>query len=1709
MSDSVGRLIYIEPTEFAENKIKEEGRISSGSYADNISWDPEDLQYKVDLQVVCPDRYNVDSCVKRTVESNTYVTGSKDWISFLNGNTFGDENYLTDAYTEITFQEIGNNRESQKEALGIDSIDISFDSHFFPLVTIKFTDVRAAALFGPVDNEYAQNQRIETLMKKGKLTEEEEKELGKLRNKASSSFFKSLFHFPYPRFMLSVMGYYGDKVTFQLAVSDFKTNFNSSNGNFDVTVSFIGYMYGLYTDLPMSLVLTAPYYNGLYWDSKISKGVFEYNGGGKILKFVEFMDKYYHLQNDMYKSNSRELADYKSKNEQRNSLNVVLDDYDTFEGQFLRSSIIVYSREDDKKYILFYNKPEVNISVNIFERLIKDLKNYNEKFGDNLSLGDLTNYGGKSKISFSEIKDNKIPLKSGYEDLINTVNAKDSKFKDEKGEFKNECHYYTFFDRGSFLKDAQDKLDDVNKVIKEEKDNIDNAMADVIKDKLGFTPSVENIYRMIFAHIETFFNAFEDTESRINSDIGSGRRRKDFLGLTEKNSDVPKKSNGDTTIPPFPLCKDKDNTIVYPGTFYEGNSNILNISETDLIERIVNGVKKFSDDFKAAQEKIESLNDKLTTGFTPVTVSDIFYEGKNPYLYLKEKLKSSQDEKSKGIKIEYFFYARMMMYIMATNKHDFNKVFETEFENFKESNINVSSAAKSILVSDTASVSTGWLYNNGNDTAFNDCYFFTNPFIKNDANNKYKNNNEIFEIISEGNPLLETVKKTLATEDGSKGYSQANIELRSYTGKEYYNLSYITYGDDKKMNLGYPGDINSGDWKFNLMVNDYEESGLDGIDKFNAGILPIGRAYDISGSVESFNDLYLGGKGITGKTIASLNQDNTYFTAFLLLGSLCTYFNLKHYKFGATSEKYRRLYTMYSVANEDQSGNIISTSYFQNEARIIKHPKALLLFFGACVYFNLNGFDRININDGPLSNLKPFKKWTEINEGENFVNLFTSGYNIFLDKSEYIIGDKGTHLRLPGSACEFLKDYFENWVNNEFAGSEGINSKLSQIKKGNVNTISETVNNKNNKHKGKKTYFVQRTNDQGDNIIKGLLCENVYLYKCPEGDRSLNQSDLTKRLVDSLKKCFKDYPTTEQKKEEEQKAEERKYSDASKQKKALYYTLKRLYDKWLSSYKMQDIQEKPFNLKAPEKDKDDKKNRYKSNADKNSTSEFDSFIFVDSFFRDISDKYLINPDTLINLIESYSAKEILDSNASVFEFMNEIAEKNSLLFASIPVYSNFYDEATIEGIFTPNRKYGVNNSNRSNIPGNTYVIMYTGEASSKLDFGDDSEYEDDGITDVFGIGEPKVPDELSKILTKGDGDGIDYTVPIFGVTYGKQNQMYFKNITVNMDEPKVTDYSIANLIQISQGGKHGDSEGYDVGIGQDIYSIYANRSYTCTVEMLGCINIMPMMYFQLNNIPMFRGFYMIINVSHSIVPGNMTTRFTGVRVSKNHIGEVKLVFDYQSLIDKVEIGDSRTRENNKNCNSCEDVDLSKYNTQLKDYDGPVDGKIGYSEFKQGGGAKVSPTGKYRPFYVFGIGGSPNVSNPGAKVYPEMTGVECCKEIINIITNSYMKAGCKTIGDVICRYHTGQKTFEDFLKHYTENKCIKDVADKRVVCSTEMIERQIKYQEHLVKYCHMSRNTKLEKTRKVLYPLVTFISRQEQGKNTEAACDEALKQLNIT
>ena len=138
-----------------------------------------------------------------------------------------------------------------------------------------------------------------------------------------------------------------------------------------------------------------------------------------------------------------------------------------------------------------------------------------------------------------------------------------------------------------------------------------------------------------------------------------------------------------------------------------------------------------------------------------------------------------------------------------------------------------------------------------------------------------------------------------------------------------------------------------------------------------------------------------------------------------------------------------------------------------------------------------------------------------------------------------------------------------------------------------------------------------------------------------------------------------------------------------------------------------------------------------------------------------------------------------------------------------------------------------------------------------------------------------IPDDTEELVSARYG----YMMPCFGVTVNRANNYIFKAINVSMESPKVTAIAAQTYDNIlSKTGA--DSSRCILFHGQDIYSVYAQYSYACEIEMMGCAQIQPLMYFQLLNIPMWRGTYMIYKVTHSLSPGTMTTKFTGVKMSR-------------------------------------------------------------------------------------------------------------------------------------------------------------------------------------------------------------------------------------
>lgn len=254
----LGRIEYIEPNSLF---ITSEGnKVQNG-----IPQPYEDYSFSVNLRVINGDRYSCGMTDDGGDIANNFVEFSSDngTISFMDGTTAGGESYLTTNFTDIS---MNNPETNTKECLGIESISIKYDSWFYPTVDIKFIDVRGASLMQPAEYEYYNNGNPNPVQ-------------GKNRASTNSDFFKAFFSFPYPLFKLSVKGFYGKEVTYDLSVLKCNVTFNSSIGCFEINASFIGYMYGMYGDLPFPFVYLAPYIN-LYgkntWDEKKNTGDFCY-----------------------------------------------------------------------------------------------------------------------------------------------------------------------------------------------------------------------------------------------------------------------------------------------------------------------------------------------------------------------------------------------------------------------------------------------------------------------------------------------------------------------------------------------------------------------------------------------------------------------------------------------------------------------------------------------------------------------------------------------------------------------------------------------------------------------------------------------------------------------------------------------------------------------------------------------------------------------------------------------------------------------------------------------------------------------------------------------------------------------------------------------------------------------------------------------------------------------------------------------------------------------------------------------------------------------------------------------------------------------------------------------------------------------------------------------------------------------------------------
>ncbi len=109
--------------------------------------------------------------------------------------------------------------------LGITSIKIANNTSFIPQVSIEMVDVQGRTLFEQGEN----------------------------------SPYSAFLQLPYPLFYLTVKGYYGKAIRYELMLKSFNARFDPTKGDYIVSVEFIGRTAAILSDVPMAALYALPH----------------------------------------------------------------------------------------------------------------------------------------------------------------------------------------------------------------------------------------------------------------------------------------------------------------------------------------------------------------------------------------------------------------------------------------------------------------------------------------------------------------------------------------------------------------------------------------------------------------------------------------------------------------------------------------------------------------------------------------------------------------------------------------------------------------------------------------------------------------------------------------------------------------------------------------------------------------------------------------------------------------------------------------------------------------------------------------------------------------------------------------------------------------------------------------------------------------------------------------------------------------------------------------------------------------------------------------------------------------------------------------------------------------------------------------------------------------------------------------------------------
>ena len=520
---------------------------------------------------------------------------------------------------------------------------------------------------------------------------------------------------------------------------------------------------------------------------------------------------------------------------------------------------------------------------------------------------------------------------------------------------------------------------------------------------------------------------------------------------------------------------------------------------------------------------------------------------------------------------------------------------------------------------------------------------------------------------------------------------------------------------------------------------------------------------------------------------------------------------------------------------------------------IVQVPEYLPAYIGALIDIEISEDDEI------------YQKLREFFIGGDGNELDSGGIFIFADivdiKNSLSENDKQ---EFRFAYANFMNRYYDTLIANIF----NLNEEFSRIR-----AISQ---NDKNPRERQRTFLDKELSESGKYyLIYEQLLRNVYILNYSENtfkrksqspqqyvamnDLNNNYTSFFRTFFIELEKQLNDRNNEEVERDNEAK----KLTGDEDIITQTYYSFKNINDKWLTNPRNNNIYGFPFNEPTG-----GLRNERPGNL-------IDLFAFVDRAMNPAGDT-VINPEILADFFD--------DPNVSLYGVLSQLLSSNGFEFFPLQNFMSFETDKSWEDSFKLDESGNIKTSPN-------FVCMYIGGSSSYVTgINRFNNFVDDGIVDLSGPGlgtdfvkSNVVQDDIDEDNQRATNTRFPWgEVRAFRVRFAEQNQTMFRDMKIESKEFPETNESIQILSRLA-----GDNRANaPVPKGQNLYNLYENRAYSATITGLGNMMIQPTQYFQLDNVPLYNGAYLILSVEHDIEPNKMTTTFSGTKILKYPVPRV-------------------------------------------------------------------------------------------------------------------------------------------------------------------------------------------------------------------------------